>query len=59
MIKFLAGVFRGVHFMLGITAPPPGENECNFVLAWLGVILFFVVFVVLLFYLIPHLYFKS
>ena len=59
MIKFLAGVFRGVHFMLGITAPPPGENERNFVFAWLGVILFFVVFVVLLFYFIPHLYFKS
>jgi hypothetical protein len=59
MIKFLAGVFRGVHFMLGITAPPPGENERNFVLAWLGVILFFVVFVVLLFYFIPHLYFRS
>jgi len=59
MIRLLASIFRGLHFMLGITAPPPGQNERNFVLTWLAIILFFIVFCGFLFYLIPHLYFKS
>jgi len=58
MIKFLASVFRGLHFMLGITAPPPGQNERNFVFMWLAIILFFLAFCAFLLYLIPHLYFK-
>jgi hypothetical protein len=56
MIHFLAGLFRGVHFILGITAPPPGHDESIFVLIWLvviGILLF--VFGGML-YLIPHLY---
>jgi nucleoside permease NupC len=59
MIEFLASVFRGIHFMFGITAPPPGKNERNFVLTWLAVIFFFLAFCALLLYLVPHLYFKS
>jgi len=45
--------------MLGITAPPPGQNERNFVFMWLAIILFFLAFGVSLLYLIPHLYFRQ
>lgn len=56
MITFLARIFRGLSFMLGITAPPPGENERRFVLVWLGSIGFMVVFSVLVFYAIAKMY---
>jgi hypothetical protein len=58
MIKFLADLFRGIHFMLGVTAPPPGQNERRFVFIWLLIILVFFAFCVGLLYLIPHLYLK-
>ncbi len=38
MIKFLAEIFRGFHYMVGICAPPPGTSVRTFVLAWLGAI---------------------
>lgn len=43
MIRFLADMFRGFQLVVGITAPPPNltpAEERNFVLMWLGVILF-------------------
>jgi hypothetical protein len=43
MIRFLANLFRGLHWVVGITAPPPDATraqERNFVLMWVGVILF-------------------
>jgi hypothetical protein len=58
VIKFLAQIFRGVHYIVGISAPPPGPNERTFVLAWLGAIAFIVGFVMILFYVIPFLYFR-
>jgi len=36
MIKFLAQLFRGLHFIVGISAPPPGTNDRRFVFTWLG-----------------------
>jgi uncharacterized membrane protein len=57
MIKFLAKIFRGVHFVLGISAPP-GGNERAFVFAWLGILACIVAFCSVLFYVIPHLYFR-
>jgi hypothetical protein len=58
MIKFLAKIFRGFHFVLGISAPPPGRNERGFVFAWLGIVACIVAFSLVLFYVIPHLYFR-
>ena len=58
MIKFLARFFRGLHLIFGVSAPPEGQNERSFVLAWLGVLAFLTAVGVLLTYLIPHLYFK-
>ncbi len=58
MIKFLAKIFRGFHFVFGISAPPPGRNERAFVFAWLGILACIIAFCVALFYVIPHFYFK-
>lgn len=58
MIKFLAKFFRGLHLIFGVSAPPEGQNERAFVLIWLGVLAFLGALVVLLTYLVPHLYFK-
>jgi len=59
MIKFLARVFRGLHLIFGVSAPPEGQNERTFVLIWLAVLGFLAASVVLLTYLVPHLYFKQ
>ncbi len=59
MIQFLAKIFRGFHFMFGISAPPPGQNERKFVLAWLGILASLIAFAMILFYAIPYLYFRK
>ncbi len=59
MIKFLAQLFRGLHYIVGISEPPPGASDRTFVFAWLGGIAFIVAFfVILVLYIIPFLYFK-
>ena len=58
MIKFLAQIFRGFHYIVGISAPPPGTSDSTFVFAWLGGIAFIVAFAMILFYVIPFLYFR-
>jgi hypothetical protein len=57
MINLLAKIFRGLHFVLGISAPPPGGDERGFVFAWLGIAACIIAFCLVLFYVIPHLYF--
>ena len=59
MIQFLAKIFRGFHFMFGISAPPPGQNERTFVFAWLGILACLIAFGMILFYAIPYLYFRK
>jgi nucleoside permease NupC len=59
LIKFLATVFRGIHFIFGISAPTPGHDERRFVLAWLLVIAFFIALSAGLLYAIPHLYVRA
>ena len=59
MIHFLAKIFRGFHFIFGISAPPPGHNERTFVFAWLGILASLMAFGIILFYLIPFLYFRK
>jgi hypothetical protein len=59
MIKFLAQIFRGFHYIVGISAPPPGTSDRTFVFAWLGGVTFFVAFfMILVYYIIPSLYFR-
>jgi hypothetical protein len=52
MIKLLADLFRGVSMVMGISAPPPGQNERRFVFLWLGMLGFLAVSCVLIFYLV-------
>ena len=58
MIKRLAKFCRGVHLIIGVSAPPEGQNERTFVLTWLGGLAFLVAFGVALTYFLPYLYFK-
>jgi hypothetical protein len=56
MIGFLARVFRGFHWIVGATAPPPGENERAFVFVWLGIIAFTIAFCAALGYAILYVF---
>jgi hypothetical protein len=56
MIPFLASIFRGVHFVLGISAPPPGHNERTFVFIWLGIAALLLLLFFGAMYLIPQIY---
>src|SRR5712692_7716615 len=52
----LARVFRGLHTVMGITAPSPDHNERSFVFMWLGVIAFCTAFCAFLFYLMIYVF---
>jgi len=54
MIKFLASLFRGLSYIVGITAPPPEQDQRRFVFMWLGVVLFVLAFCAVLFYALSH-----
>jgi hypothetical protein len=58
MIKFLADLFRGLHYIVGISAPPPGTSDRKFVFAWLVGIAFVAAAFVALVLIIPFLYFR-
>jgi hypothetical protein len=58
MIKFLAQIFRGFHYIIGISVPPPSTSDRTFVFAWLGAIALIVAFCMILFYVIPFLNFR-
>jgi len=59
VIKLLAQLFRGLHNIVGVSEPAPGTSDRTFVFAWLGGITFLVAFfVILVFYIIPSLYFR-
>ena len=58
MIKFLGRLFRGLHYIVGISEPPPGTSERKFVFTWLVGVAFVVVVFVTLVLIIPFLYFR-
>ncbi|HTC65543.1 MAG TPA: hypothetical protein VK685_00300 [Candidatus Acidoferrum sp.] len=58
MIKFLADLFRGLHYIVGISAPPPGTSDRKFVFVWLVGIAFVAAAFVALVLIIPFLYFR-
>jgi hypothetical protein len=58
MIKFLARLFRGLHYIVGISEPPPGTSERKFVFTWLVGIAFVAAAFVTLVLIIPFLYFR-
>jgi hypothetical protein len=58
MIKFLARLFRGLHYIVGISEPPSGTSERKFVFTWLVGIAFVAAAFVTLVLIIPFLYFR-
>lgn len=58
MVKLLADFFRELHYIIGISLPPPGVSDRRFVLWWLGSIAVVLAVSVMLFYIIIALYFR-
>jgi hypothetical protein len=56
MISFLADIFRRMSYVVGISSPPPGEQERQFVFLWLGMIAIVVVASIVFFYLLLHVF---
>jgi hypothetical protein len=56
VIKFLARLFRGLHYIVGISEPPPGTNDRKFVFTWLAGIAFVATIFVILVLIIPLIY---
>jgi hypothetical protein len=50
VIKALAELFRGIHYVIGFSGPTEDTNDYVFVLAWLGTIALLMVFVGIFFY---------
>jgi hypothetical protein len=57
MIKILARLFRGLHYIVGISEPPPGTSDRKFVFTWLAGTAFVAAVFVSLIFVIPLLYF--
>jgi hypothetical protein len=58
MIKILAQLFRGLHYVVGISAPPPGTTDRKFVFVWLIGIAFVAAAFMALVPIMPFLYFN-
>jgi hypothetical protein len=58
MIKLLAQLFRGLHYIVGISEPPPGTSDRKFVFTWLVGIAFVAVVFVVLILGVPLFYFR-
>jgi len=58
VIKFLADLFRGLHYIVGISEPPPNTSDRKFVFTWLVGIPFVAAVFVALVLIIPFLYFR-
>jgi hypothetical protein len=58
MIKILARLFRGLHYIVGISEPPPGTSDRKFVFTWLAGIAFVTAAFVILVLIIPFVYFR-
>jgi hypothetical protein len=55
-IKRLADLFRGLSLVFGISAPPPDQDQRQFVMMWLGIIAGTILFFVGLLFAISHLH---
>ena len=54
MIDLLAGLFRGLSFIFGISAPPPEQDQRSFVFMWLGIMGVLLIFCGVLWYAMSH-----
>ena len=56
VISKLANLFRGFSLVFGISAPPPEQDQREFVILWLGIITVTVLFFVGVLFAISHLH---
>jgi hypothetical protein len=56
MIRFLANFFRGLSLFIGITAPPPGQDDRRFVFMWLVMIAVVLASCAVIFYAISRMH---
>ena len=56
IVKFLAGIFRGASFVVGISAPAREEDERRFVYLWLAMIGIVIIFFGLLFLVLSRMH---
>ena len=56
VIKRLADVFRGFSLVFGISAPPPDQDQRQFVMLWLGIVTVTVLFFIGVLFAISHLH---
>ena len=56
MIHFLARLFRQIHGIVGITAPPEGTKDRKVVLIWLIVLVVILVWCAALLYLMLYVF---
>lgn len=53
-VRRLADLFRGVSLVFGISAPPPEQDQRQFVILWLGIITVTILFFVGVFFALSH-----
>jgi len=58
MIKFLARFFRGLHYIVGVSEPPPDISDRKFVFVWLVAVAVVAAVFLTLILIIPFLYFR-
>jgi hypothetical protein len=56
LIKRLADLFRGFSLVFGITAPPPEQDQRQFVMMWLGIVAVTILFFAGVLIAISHLH---
>jgi hypothetical protein len=56
IVKRLADLFRGFSLVFGISAPPPEQDQRQFVMLWLGIVSFTILFFVGVLFAISHLH---
>ena len=54
VVKRLADLLRGFSLVFGISAPPPEQDQRQFVMLWLGIITVTILFFVGVFFAISH-----
>jgi hypothetical protein len=56
LIRRLADLFRGFSLVFGITAPPPEQDQRQFVMMWLGIVAVTILFFAGVLIAISHLH---
>jgi hypothetical protein len=56
IVTTLANIFRGFSLVFGISAPPPDQDQRQFVMLWLGIIVLTILFFVGVLFGISHLH---